>query len=61
MARLVPRLRKFEPERDRMLKLPPLKPPRETSNEDVVSELDMPASRGRLLAPDCIPFSVTLF
>ena len=45
----MPRVRKFDPEPERMLKLPPLNPPRETSYGEVESELEICASRGRLL------------
>ncbi len=44
-----------------MLKLPPLNPPRDTSNGDVDNELDTAASRGNSLEPVCSPFSVTVF
>src|SRR5215207_5264753 len=60
-TKLRPRLRKLDPELERMLKFPPLKPPREGSYDDVESELDIDASRGRPFAPTCIPLSVTLF
>ena len=43
----MPRLRKFEPEPERMLRLPPLKPPRDASNGDVVSDVEIAASRGK--------------
>jgi hypothetical protein len=60
-TKLIPRLLKLEPEFDRMLKFAPLNPPRDTSYDDVVSELEMFASRGSPFAPTCNPFSVTLF
>ena len=39
VRRLIPRVRKFEPEPGRMLKFPPLNPPRDPSYGDVDSEL----------------------
>src|SRR5215207_5767765 len=61
ITRLVPRLRKFDPATERMLKFAPLKPPRDGSNDEVVSELETAASRGSPLAPTGRPLSVTLF
>ena len=60
-TKLNPRLLKLEPEPERMLKFPPLNPPRDGSYGDVESELEMAASRGNPLVPICMPFSVTLF
>src|SRR5690349_24675752 len=60
-TKLMPRLRKLEPEPERMLKLAPLNPPLETSYGDVVSDVEMLASRGNPFAPTCSPLSVTLF
>src|SRR4051812_5285320 len=60
-TKLVPRTLKFDPGRDVILKFPPLNPPRDGSNGDVVSDVDTAASRGRLFVLDCRPFSVVLF
>src|SRR5579885_3202202 len=60
-TRLVPRVLKLEPDAGRMLKFPPLNPPREPSYGDVVSDVEIAASRGRLFPPNCMPLSVVLF
>src|SRR5437764_302255 len=59
--RLMPRVMKFDPGLERRVSCPPLKPPRETSYGDVTSDVDTPASRGRLEPPNAMPFSVVLF
>src|SRR4028119_43027 len=60
-CRLIPRVRKLEPDWEPMLKLAPLKPPRDGSMGEVASEVETAASRGRFPAPTCMPLSVTLF
>ena len=48
---------KFEPERVRTCSCPPEKPPRETSYDDVASDVITLASRGKAASPKLRPLS----
>ena len=61
MFRLEVRATKLVPERVRRLKLPPLKPPRDTSYGDVTREPLTAASRGKSLPLKFCPLSVVEF
>src|SRR5688572_27057783 len=60
VTRFTPRLRKFDPAGVDRFRFPPLKPPRETSNGDVLRLVEIAASRGRELPFVGRPLRVTL-
>jgi hypothetical protein len=60
-TKLVPRMRKFEPDPGRMLKFAPLNPPLEASYGEVVSDVWTCASRGRVALLNGRPLRVVLF